>query len=253
MNVMDTSSSRPPPMAFADVPDPAPGPTTSSGIATAGTISESDIHSLLAYFWSFNPSTTPRDAPDLVHIHTVVTRLFAKDYDIALVDNDWCSSYPHQLIIPTRQRHPVNPGSSAALVNNPTTLVPLFRNSRFSRVRSRFVVPVLLLNGRNICRSSTLSNEAEVQLNSIAEKAKYFKRQLFSSASAMTADLPGAAAGRPRSPASPPPPPPIPGSTTSSATSQPSSDTDDPVKPHLHCPPWNASDSQTLPSFALCK
>jgi hypothetical protein len=50
----------------------------------------------------------------------------------------------------------------------------LFRKSRFARVRGRFVVPVILCRGKNICRSGTLSHEAEVLLNTLNEKTRSF-------------------------------------------------------------------------------
>ncbi|KAJ1567046.1 hypothetical protein HK096_011176 [Nowakowskiella sp. JEL0078] len=49
--------------------------------------------------------------------------------------------------------------------NEASTLGPLFRKCRFARVRNRFVVPVIFCRGKNICRSGTLSNGAEVVLN----------------------------------------------------------------------------------------
>ena len=60
------------------------------------------------------------------------------------------------------------------VVNSATKLADLFRKCRFSRVRSRFVVPVLYCRGKNICRSATLSHEAEVLFNTWNEKTKNF-------------------------------------------------------------------------------
>ncbi|KAJ3277453.1 hypothetical protein HK104_003288 [Borealophlyctis nickersoniae] len=64
--------------------------------------------------------------------------------------------------------------SSSPPVNNTKSLARLFKKSRFSRVRSRFVVPVIYCRGKNICRSSTLSHEAEVLLNTLNEKTRKF-------------------------------------------------------------------------------
>ncbi|KAI9137731.1 hypothetical protein BKA69DRAFT_1095545 [Paraphysoderma sedebokerense] len=63
---------------------------------------------------------------------------------------------------------------AAKKVNDAKALAPLFKKSRFARVRGRFVVPVILVNGKNICRSSTLSSEAEVLFNTFNEKTKQF-------------------------------------------------------------------------------
>ena len=44
-------------------------------------------------------------------------------------------------------------------------LSSLFSAARFSRVRSRFVVPVIRVNGKYICRSSTLSHKVMLTIN----------------------------------------------------------------------------------------
>lgn len=67
----------------------------------------------------------------------------------------------------------------AALVhrsrNNAASLQPLFEGSRFARTRSRFAVPVILVNGKNICRSATLARGTEVVVReSHARAANYF-------------------------------------------------------------------------------
>ena len=47
--------------------------------------------------------------------------------------------------------------------NDPVELRRLILECKFSRVRSRFAVPVILCRGQNICRSATLAHEAEVR------------------------------------------------------------------------------------------
>ncbi|ORX54741.1 hypothetical protein BCR36DRAFT_410548, partial [Piromyces finnis] len=44
--------------------------------------------------------------------------------------------------------------------------------SKLSRVRSRFVIPVILYKNKNICRSGTLSLEPEILLNTLNSKTK---------------------------------------------------------------------------------
>merc|ERR1712100_505760 len=46
-------------------------------------------------------------------------------------------------------------------LNGGAEIRELFEGARFARVRSRFPVPVFLFNGRNISRSSTLSQSME--------------------------------------------------------------------------------------------
>jgi hypothetical protein len=47
------------------------------------------------------------------------------------------------------------------------------KNSRFARVHGRFVVPAILINGQYVCRSSTISMDAESILQNV--QAKTFK------------------------------------------------------------------------------
>jgi len=49
-------------------------------------------------------------------------------------------------------------------INDAEALKKLFMKSNLSRVRSRFVVPVILFKNKNICRSGTLSLEPEMLL-----------------------------------------------------------------------------------------
>ncbi|KAI9178976.1 Myotubularin- protein 14 [Blastocladiella emersonii ATCC 22665] len=167
---------------------PTPSPTPLSGLraaptdahhghsptppssAPASTVSESDLHALLTFFWTFQPSQRADDsvAPVLRAIHERVHSLFARDYAVAAIHNDACKSYPEWILVPETE----DPDGLGPLVNDAAALRSLFHRSRFARVRSRFVVPVLAVNGRNICRSATLSNEAEVLLNRFGEKTR---------------------------------------------------------------------------------
>ncbi|KAF9199817.1 Myotubularin- protein 14 [Haplosporangium sp. Z 27] len=55
-------------------------------------------------------------------------------------------------------------------VNDTQELTKQFEKSHFARVRARFVVPCILVRGKNICRSATLSNEVEVIIHGLKEK-----------------------------------------------------------------------------------
>jgi len=57
-------------------------------------------------------------------------------------------------------------------INDTEALKKLFMKSNLSRVRSRFVIPVILYKNKNICRSGTLSLEPEMLLNSLNSKTK---------------------------------------------------------------------------------
>ncbi|KAG0266375.1 Myotubularin- protein 14 [Actinomortierella ambigua] len=55
-------------------------------------------------------------------------------------------------------------------LNDTQELLRLFEKSHFARVRARFVVPCILVRGKNVCRSGTLSNEVEVFMHNVNQK-----------------------------------------------------------------------------------
>ncbi|UYV68347.1 MTMR14 [Cordylochernes scorpioides] len=70
--------------------------------------------------------------------------LFERDYEIITIPNkDWrlCYSYPSR---------------------TGEDLIEAFKNAPLSRCRNRFPVPSILINGRYVCRSATLSGQAEI-------------------------------------------------------------------------------------------
>ncbi|KAL7753617.1 Myotubularin- protein 14 [Sorochytrium milnesiophthora] len=166
------------PSAADDASAAGASPTTHPSNAnkpadSATPVTEASVRDLLAFYWSFQHSYSShwnpfwKSEPKLQHIQSRVEQLYARDYTISTVANaDYCSTYPLNLVIPVRQQ------KQQQQVNDPAVLSGLFKKSRFARVRSRFVVPAILYNNVNICRSSTLSNEAEVLLNMLNEKTK---------------------------------------------------------------------------------
>ncbi|KAG0240648.1 Myotubularin- protein 14 [Mortierella sp. GBA43] len=64
-------------------------------------------------------------------------------------------------------------------VNDARELSKQFEKSHFARVRARFVVPCILIRGKNICRSSTLSSEAEVIMHSVINDLNQKRKMLF--------------------------------------------------------------------------
>jgi len=79
-----------------------------------------------------------------------------------------CSSYPESLLIPR-----------SGLGFDLQHLERVFHSSRFARVHGRFVVPVILVNGKYICRSSTTSIEADTVLKNMKAKAREFLSTLY--------------------------------------------------------------------------
>mmetsp|Transcript_15760 Transcript_15760/g.30790 ORF Transcript_15760/g.30790 Transcript_15760/m.30790 type:complete len:808 (-) Transcript_15760:236-2659(-) len=112
------------------------------------------------------------------NVQTLCNDLFAKDYEIGLLDNEdgsYCSSYPLDLIIVKKERRTEN----AKSLNTSHDLGEHFLRGRFARVRGRFPIPVILWNNKNICRSSTISVQAEVLLNLSTSKIRDIHNKLF--------------------------------------------------------------------------
>ena len=115
--------------------------------------------------------------------------LFKLDYEYSIIDNadgQFCSSYPLDIVVLERERvassgDSLGSGGDNRTAASKTVPPPLnsaddlrarFQRGRFGRVRGRFPVPVIIWNGKNICRSSTISVQAEVILNMSKSKLK---------------------------------------------------------------------------------
>lgn len=92
--------------------------------------------------------------------------LFEMDYKIKILHNDkgtYCSNYPPQLILIDSELHSDVPRTAAQdTVGNVQRFRQLISGCHFARCRSRFPMPVLLVQGKYICRSATLSGAKEV-------------------------------------------------------------------------------------------
>ena len=134
-----------------------------------GAIESKDVAGLLSFYSTYVPRLLFAE-PSLTQIQGHVNALFARDYEFSIVKNvngELCSTYPEEIIILERAR-----GSHTPAANDAEKLRELFRESRFARVRGRFVVPVLLLGNKNICRSATTSVDAVTMLSNVHSKAK---------------------------------------------------------------------------------
>lgn len=80
--------------------------------------------------------------------------------------DQWCATYPLLLVVITGER-------SRGVVNSKHLIKDaLAKGARYARVRTRFVVPVILFRGKNICRSSTLSHKLETVFQTTANSIK---------------------------------------------------------------------------------
>mmetsp|Transcript_7263 Transcript_7263/g.13551 ORF Transcript_7263/g.13551 Transcript_7263/m.13551 type:complete len:1047 (+) Transcript_7263:186-3326(+) len=107
-----------------------------------------------------------------------VNGLFSKDYTVKTINNEdgsYCSSYPLDLVILENHKNT----AKTEPLNLTNDLREQFQRGKFARVRGRFPIPVILWNNKNICRSSTISVQAEVLLNMSTAKIRDIRNQLF--------------------------------------------------------------------------
>lgn len=149
------------------------------------TIGSDDVRKLLELFASsaFKPRESDKSGE---FVQKKCVSLFQKDYVIALIANDdgaLSTSYPSQLIVPISVRksepsvlasgenlgpkHHVDGAASDkdgkdAKALDAGKLRELMCRARVARCRARFPVPVILLDGKYVCRSATLSGGPEI-------------------------------------------------------------------------------------------
>ncbi|CAH1782584.1 unnamed protein product [Owenia fusiformis] len=127
-----------------------------------GDIKIEDIHFLLDSF-SKQSYKAKDDKKSDVFIDNCL-KLFGKDYKYSVIDNingELCSHYPAKIVLLEYASTCQNNERVESLYDLPR-LKELFTKARFARCRARFVVPVILINGKHICRSATLSGGAEL-------------------------------------------------------------------------------------------
>uniref|UniRef100_A0A8C5GDR8 Myotubularin-related protein 14 n=1 Tax=Gouania willdenowi TaxID=441366 RepID=A0A8C5GDR8_GOUWI len=90
--------------------------------------------------------------------------LFGRDYKYSIIHNsngEVCGHYPRQIVFLEFERTDVERDRSGtkAQINK---LQDLVNRSKLARCRGRFVCPVILYNGKHVCRSSTLAGWGEL-------------------------------------------------------------------------------------------
>lgn len=93
--------------------------------------------------------------------------LFGKDYKYSVILNsngELCGHYPGKLVILEYMlgAEGLEEREHVESMYDVTKLRELMCRSRFARCRERFVMPVILCDGKHICRSSTLSGGPEI-------------------------------------------------------------------------------------------
>lgn len=119
-----------------------------------------DLRRLLQAFAAaqFRPKDCSESA---VRIQEMCCQLFERDTPdtLRIKNKDLCSSYPLTLIIP-RSGGASNPVAGGEV--DAGKLRDLMLKARVARCRARFPVPVILWDGKYVCRSATLSGGPEI-------------------------------------------------------------------------------------------
>ncbi|XP_034241404.1 myotubularin-related protein 14 isoform X1 [Thrips palmi] len=136
-----------------------------------------DINQLLEYFAknTYKAKETDKQGQDIMQR---CIDLISIDYDISVVSNsggELSAHYPSSLIVLEKERiHTLNRQdvrlrqsdtiyeSASESVTESTRLRDLISKARLARCRARFPLPVILYQGKHICRSATLSGGPEI-------------------------------------------------------------------------------------------
>ncbi|XP_076012556.1 phosphatidylinositol-3,5-bisphosphate 3-phosphatase MTMR14 isoform X2 [Genypterus blacodes] len=102
--------------------------------------------------------------PQVEAIEKRCLELFARDYKYSIIQNsngDLCGHYPRQIVFLEYECKDVERDRFESRVQI-SKLQDLVNRSKMARCRGRFVCPVILYNGKHICRSSTLAGWGEL-------------------------------------------------------------------------------------------
>ncbi|XP_013764695.1 myotubularin-related protein 14 isoform X2 [Pundamilia nyererei] len=102
--------------------------------------------------------------PQVAAIETRCLQLFARDYKYSIIQNangEVCGHYPRQIVFLEYECLDVEKDRFESTVQI-SKLQDLVNRSKMARCRGRFVCPVILYNGKHICRSSTLAGWGEL-------------------------------------------------------------------------------------------
>ncbi|KAK3101503.1 hypothetical protein FSP39_004066 [Pinctada imbricata] len=96
--------------------------------------------------------------------------LFSKDYRYSVVKNfngELCGHYPSKIVLleyqlSEEERNSTKRYEEVQSMYDVPKLRDLIKQARYARCRSRFAVPVILYEGRHVCRSATLASGAEM-------------------------------------------------------------------------------------------
>ncbi|XP_076870264.1 phosphatidylinositol-3,5-bisphosphate 3-phosphatase MTMR14 isoform X2 [Brachyhypopomus gauderio] len=136
--------------------------TSSSASAIAGRRSE-EIAELIDLF-SKNQYRAKEVTTRVERIEMRCLDLFGRDYKYSIIHNtngEVCGHYPRNIVYLEYECSEPNKESFESTVQI-SKLQDLVNRSKMARCRGRFVCPVILYNGKHVCRSSTLAGWGEL-------------------------------------------------------------------------------------------
>uniref|UniRef100_A0A8K9Y5Q8 Myotubularin related protein 14 n=1 Tax=Oncorhynchus mykiss TaxID=8022 RepID=A0A8K9Y5Q8_ONCMY len=138
------------------------GSLTDSGLMISGRKTE-EIEDLIDLF-SKTQYRAKEVTPRVETIEKRCLELFGRDYKYSVIHNangEVCGHYPRQMVFLEYECTELHKDGFESTVQI-TKLQDLVNRSKMARCRGRFVCPVILYNGKHICRSSTLAGWGEL-------------------------------------------------------------------------------------------
>uniref|UniRef100_A0A3P9H178 Myotubularin related protein 14 n=1 Tax=Oryzias latipes TaxID=8090 RepID=A0A3P9H178_ORYLA len=139
----------------------AASPSAASGLSFRRSEEIADLIDLFSKTQYRAKEVTPR-----VRVEAIEKRcleLFARDYKYSIIQNssgDVCGHYPRQIVfLEYESTDGARDRDSTVQISK---LQDLVNRSKLARCRGRFVCPVILYNGKHICRSATLAGWGEL-------------------------------------------------------------------------------------------
>lgn len=131
-------------------------------------VSKEDIHELLEHSVKNTHKVKDGDIKgDFIMEKCLL--LFSKDYKYSVITNfsgELCGHYPSKIILLeyqlTEGDQKKDNFHGVESVYDTTQMRELIKQARYARCRSRFAVPVIMYEGKHVCRSATLASGAEM-------------------------------------------------------------------------------------------
>ncbi|KAG1664105.1 Myotubularin-related protein 14 [Nymphon striatum] len=123
-----------------------------------------DLKNVLEKFSKLMYRAKCHDDQDEEMLHRCIS-LFSKDYMISIIKNDngeLSSHYPKKLIILEKEKNECCSNQSEQQDFDSNKIRETMYKARYARCRARFPIPVILFEGKSICRSGTLSGGPEI-------------------------------------------------------------------------------------------